>query len=72
MFSTDPLELLGSLGPISIIVLLILLGFSVFSWGIILCKWRMVRLIKGEERQFFEAYQEREPFSEKALHPFRA
>ena len=41
MFSTDPLELFGSLGTISIIVLFILLVFSVFSWGIILHKWRM-------------------------------
>ena len=71
MFSTDPLELLGSLGPISIIVLLILLGFSVFSWGIILCKWRMVRLIKREEQEFLQAYQEGEAFSEKALHPLQ-
>ena len=71
MFSTNPLELLGSLGTISIIVLLLLLGFSVFSWGIILYKWRMVRLIKKEERQFLQAYQEGEAFSEKALQPLQ-
>ena len=58
MFSTDPLELLGSLGTISLIVLLILLGFSVISWGIILYKWRTIRLLKKEERQFLQAYQE--------------
>ena len=68
MFSTDPLELLGSLGTISIIVLLILLVFSVFSWGIILYKWRMFRLIKTEERQFLQAYQEEGALSEKELH----
>ena len=68
MFSTDPLELLGSLGTISIIVLLVLLGFSVFSWGIILYKWRMFRLIKAEERQFLQAYQEEGALSEKELH----
>lgn len=68
MFSTDPLELLGSLGTISIIVLLILLAFSVFSWGIILYKWRMMRQIKREERQFLQAYQEEDASSEKALH----
>ncbi len=67
MFSTDPLELLGSLGPISIIVLLILLGFSVFSWGIILYKWRLLRLIKKEERQFLQTYQEEASLSEEAL-----
>ena len=68
MFSTDPLELFGSLGTISIIVLLILLVFSVFSWGIILYKWRMFRLIKTEERQFLQAYQDEGALSEKELH----
>ena len=68
MFSTDPLELFGSLGTISIIVLLILLAFSVLSWGIILYKWRMFRLIKTEERQFLQAYQEEGALSEKELH----
>ena len=72
MFSTDPFELFGSLGTISIIVLLILLGFSVISWGIIVYKWRMVRLSRAEERQFLEAYQEGEPFSEKALQPLQS
>ena len=68
MFSTDPLELFGSLGTISIIVLLVLLVFSVFSWGIILYKWRMFRLIKAEERQFLQAYQDEGALSEKELH----
>lgn len=68
MFSTDPFELFGSLGTISIIVLLILLGFSVFSWGIILYKWRMLRRIKAEEQQFVQAYQEGDTLSEKELH----
>ena len=68
MFSTDPLELFGSLGTISIIVLFILLVFSVFSWGIILYKWRLFRLIKTEERQFLQAYQEEGALSEKELH----
>ena len=68
MFSTDPLELFGSLGTISIIVLFILLVFSVFSWGIILYKWRMFRLLKTEERQFLQAYQEEDALSEKELH----
>lgn len=68
MFSTDPLELFGSLGTISIIVLLILLVFSVLSWGIILHKWRLFRLIKTEERQFLQAYQAEGALSEKELH----
>lgn len=68
MFSTDPLELFGSLGTISIIVLLILLVFSVLSWGIILYKWRLFRLIKTQEREFLQAYQEEGALSEKELH----
>lgn len=68
MFSTNLPELLGSLGTISIIVLLILLVFSVFSWGVILYKWRMFRLIKTEEREFLQAYQEEGALSEKDLH----
>ena len=68
MFSTDPLELFSSLGTVSIIVLLVLLVFSVFSWGVILYKWRIFRLIKTEERQFLQAYQEEDALSEKELH----
>ncbi len=68
MFSTNPLELFGSLGTISIIVLLVLLVFSVLSWGIILYKWRMFRLIKAEERRFLQAYQEKNALSERELH----
>ncbi len=71
MFSTDPLELFGSLGTISVIVLVVLAGFSVFSWGIIVYKWRTIRLIKKEERRFFQAYQERDAFSENALRPLQ-
>ena len=71
MFPTDPLELFGSLGTISIIVLLILLGFSVFSWGVILYKWRMIGLIRKEESEFLKAYQERDASGEKALQPLQ-
>ncbi len=71
MFSTDLSELFASLGAISVVVLLILMGFSVFSWGIILYKWRMILLVKKEEQQFLQAYQERGAFSEKALPPLR-
>ena len=71
MFSSDPLEWLGSLGTISIIVLVILVGFSVFSWSIILYKWRMILQIRKEEHQFLQAYQERDGFNEKVLQPLR-
>ncbi len=71
MFARDPLQLLDSLGFVSLTVLAILLGFSVFSWGIILHKWRLFRLIKREERQFLETYQERATCGESDLEALR-
>lgn len=71
MFSTDPLELFGSLGTISLIVLGVLLWFSVFSWGIILYKWRLLRLIKREEQEFLHTYQAETSLGEEALQQFR-
>ncbi len=59
MFARDPLQLLGSLGLTSLIVLVILLGFSIFSWGIILSKWHLLRLIRNEDRHFLDAYHEK-------------
>ena len=57
MFSSNPLETLGSLGPVSILVLLTLLLFSVSSWGIIVYKWRMFRASDLEESQFLQAFE---------------
>ncbi len=54
MFS-NPVELLGSLGTVSIIVLLTLLGFSVFSWAVIIYKWRIFRATDEMERRFLGA-----------------
>ncbi len=51
----NPAELLGSLGPVSIIVLLALLGFSVISWAIIIFKWRMFRETDEMEQRFLGA-----------------
>ena len=57
MFSSNPMEMLGSLGAVSIVVLLILLVFSVSSWGIIVYKWRMFRATNCEEAQFLQAFE---------------
>lgn len=57
MFSSNPMEILGSLGAVSIVVLLILLLFSVLSWGIIVYKLRMFRLSDREEAQFLQAFE---------------
>ncbi len=67
MFARDPLQLLASLGPTSLVVLAVLLGFSIFSWSIILSKWRLLRLIKKEDQHFLDAYHERAPSSENDL-----
>lgn len=56
MFSSNPMETLGSLGPVSIFVLLTLLLFSVSSWGIIVYKWRMFLATDREEAQFLQAF----------------
>jgi biopolymer transport protein TolQ len=50
------IALLTSLGVVSKLVLLVLLGFSVVSWAIILGKWRTLHLAEREERQFLTAY----------------
>lgn len=57
MFSSSPMEVLGSLGAVSIVVLLILLLFSVFSWGIIVYKVRMFRSANREEAQFLHEFE---------------
>jgi len=57
MFSSNPIELIGSLGTVSIVVLLILLFFSVFSWAIIVSKWRIFQTMHQEEAQFHHTYE---------------
>ena len=57
MFSSNPIELIGSLGTVSIVVLLILLFFSVFSWAIIVSKWRTFQAMHQEEAQFHHTYE---------------
>lgn len=57
MFSSNPMEILGSLGAVSIVVLIILLLFSVLSWGIIVYKLRMFRSSDREEEQFLQVFE---------------
>lgn len=56
MTESGSIEFLGSLGAISISILLVLLVFSVASWAIIIYKWRLFRLVDREEREFLNAY----------------
>ena len=57
MFSSHPMEMLGSLGAVSIFVLLTLLLFSVSSWGIIFYKWRTFKATDQEEEQFLQSFE---------------
>ncbi len=50
-------ELFGSLGLLSIVILLILSIFSVVSWGIIVNKFRHFQQINKEEAQFLQRYE---------------
>ena len=52
MFQTGFIGLVGSLGAVSIIVLVVLCGFSIISWAIIFAKWRAFRVADREDKQF--------------------
>jgi biopolymer transport protein TolQ len=52
MFQAGPMALVGSLGVVSQVVLLLLLFFSIFSWAVILSKWRVFRSADAEDTRF--------------------
>jgi biopolymer transport protein TolQ len=54
----DVFDLVVRTGPMGKLVLLILLGFSVVSWAIILHKWRLMRRVKRETHLFREIFAE--------------
>jgi len=55
MFQSGPIEILVSLGLVSKVVMLLLLGFSVVSWAVILSKWMAFRSADVEDRRFMAA-----------------
>jgi biopolymer transport protein TolQ len=65
-FAANPSELFGSLGLLSIVILLILSIFSVVSWAIIVNKVRRFGRIRKEEAQFLQLY-ERNPVDQHTL-----
>lgn len=65
-FASNPSELFGSLGLLSIVILLVLLIFSVTSWGIIVNKLRRFGHIRQEELKFLQLY-ERNPVDQQTL-----
>ena len=57
MLFSDPIELIGSLGSLSIFILLVLAFFSIVSWAIIVFKWRRFKDIEDDEQRFLRAYE---------------
>ena len=57
MLFADPTEFIGSLGALSIVILLVLAVFSIVSWGIIIHKWRNFKAIEEHEQRFLRAYE---------------
>ena len=57
MLFADPTEFIGSLGALSIVILLVLAMFSIVSWGIIIHKWRNFKAIEEQEQRFLRTYE---------------
>jgi biopolymer transport protein TolQ len=57
LWQSDLARLLAQTGWVARIVLLILLGFSVFSWAIIYRKYTTLKLAREHTRRFLEAFR---------------
>jgi biopolymer transport protein TolQ len=57
LFRSGLFGLLSSLGLVSKIVLIILLGFSIFSWALILYKWRFFRDLDAADQRFLRTFE---------------
>ena len=57
LFRSGLFGLLSSLSLVSKVVLLILLGFSIFSWALILYKWRFFRDQAAADERFLRAFE---------------
>jgi biopolymer transport protein TolQ len=60
----NPLHIISDAGPISIVVLVILLGFSLTSWAIIFSKWTFLRRAEAHSQAFLEIFRRSKKFSE--------
>jgi biopolymer transport protein TolQ len=63
------LQLLGDAGWITKGVLVVLMGFSVATWAVILYKWRAFRGVLGDNASFLSAYQKDESLEALAATP---
>jgi len=55
--SIDLTDLVTSASPLSQGVLVVLLIFSIFSWAVILYKWRLFRTVRTQDRRFLAVYE---------------
>ena len=60
----DPFQLILEAGPVSIIVLILLVGFSLISWAIILSKWIILRRADKHSETFLEVFRSSKKFSD--------
>jgi biopolymer transport protein TolQ len=61
---TDLLSLVGQMGPVVLGVLIILLLFSVISWGIMIEKWRIINRAKRQNSKFLRVFRKSSKFSD--------
>ena len=57
-------QLLTNTGPVARVVLLLLLGFSIFSWAIIFRKFRTFRAAQRESVEFLKVFRQSKKLSE--------
>ena len=57
-------QLLTNTGPVARLVLLMLLGFSILSWAIILRKFRTFRAARNESLEFLKVFRQSKKLSE--------
>ncbi|MGO8787893.1 MAG: MotA/TolQ/ExbB proton channel family protein [Terriglobia bacterium] len=57
-------QLLTNTGPVARLVLLMLFGFSILSWAIILRKFRVFRAAKAESLEFLKVFRQSKKLSE--------
>lgn len=57
-------DMIGSSGTIAQGILLLLLWFSVVSWGIIVYKWKIFKKARAQSQKFLNLFRQRRSFSE--------
>jgi biopolymer transport protein TolQ len=60
----DFIALLRGTGPVARVVLILLLGFSIWSWGIILSKSLLLRKVRSESETFWKIFRKGTSLSE--------